>query len=87
MATVDLYTTDPCSFCRKLKGMLTARGVAFNEINLTKDPEGRVQLAQRTGMMTFPQVTLDGRLLGGWAEFQAAEQDGRLDELLAAAAG
>jgi len=81
---VELYTTEPCSFCLKLKGLLTAHGVEFNEINLSKDPVGRVELAQRTGMMTFPQVTVDGRLLGGWAELQAAAQDGRLDELLAA---
>jgi glutaredoxin 3 len=81
---VELYTTDPCSFCRKLKGLLAAHGVEFNEINLSMDPVGRVELAQRTGMMTFPQVTVDGRLLGGWAEVQAAAQDGRLDELLAA---
>ena len=81
---VELYTTEPCSFCLKLKGLLTAHGVEFNEINLSKDPVGRVELAQRTGMMTFPQVTVDGRLLGGWAEVQAAAQDGRLDELLAA---
>jgi len=81
---VELYTTEPCSFCRRLKGLLAARGVEFQEINLSKDPEGRVQLAQRTGMMTFPQVTVDGRLLGGWAEIQAAAEDGRLDDLLAA---
>ena len=84
MANITVYTTDPCSFCRKVKGILDARGVQFTEVNLTKDPEGRVELAQRTGMMTFPQVTVDGRLLGGYAELQAAADAGRLDELLAA---
>ncbi|HUH81399.1 MAG TPA: glutaredoxin [Solirubrobacteraceae bacterium] len=84
MAEVRLYTTDPCSFCRKVKGILSARGVKFTEVNLSKDPVGRVELAQRTGMMTFPQVTVDGRLLGGYAELQAAAENGRLDELLAA---
>ena len=43
-----------------------------------------MELVERTGMMTFPQVTVDGRLLGGYAELQAAADDGRLDELLAA---
>ncbi len=84
MADIKLYTTDPCSFCRKLKGLLSSRGVEFTEVNLTKDPAGRVELVQRTGMMTFPQVTVDGRLAGGYAELQAADDDGRLDELLAA---
>jgi glutaredoxin 3 len=84
MAEIKLYTTDPCSFCRKVKGILSSRGLDFTEVNLTKDPEGRVELAQRTGMMTFPQVTVDGRLVGGYAELKAAIDSGHLDELLAA---
>ncbi len=79
-----MYTTEPCSFCARVKGLLKARGVQFAEINLSKDPAGRVELARRTGMMTFPQVLVDGELLGGYAEVQAAADDGRLDELLVA---
>jgi glutaredoxin 3 len=43
-----------------------------------------VELAGRTGMMTFPQVLVGDQLLGGFAETLSALQDGRLDELLAA---
>jgi glutaredoxin 3 len=86
MSQVTVYTTDPCSFCVRVKGLLKARGVEFAEINLSKDPAGRVELAQRTGMMTFPQVIVDGHLLGGFNEVQAAAESGRLDELLQPAA-
>lgn len=84
MSQVTVYTTEPCSFCARVKGLLRARGVEFSEVNLSKDPDGRVELAQRTGMMTFPQVIIDGQLLGGFSEVQAAAESGRLDELLAA---
>ena len=84
MSEVKLYTTDPCSFCARVKGILSSRGVEFEEINLSKNPAGRLELAQRTGMMTFPQVLVDGELLGGFKEVQAALESGRLDELLAA---
>jgi glutaredoxin 3 len=84
MSDVTVYTTDPCSYCTRVKGLLNSRGVEFAEINLAKDPEGRVELAGRTGMMTFPQVIVDGELLGGFTEVQAAAKSGRLDELLAA---
>jgi glutaredoxin 3 len=67
-----------------VKGILTAHGVEFSEVNLSKDPAGRVQLAHTTGMMTFPQVVVDGELLGGFKEVQEASEDGRLDELTAA---
>jgi glutaredoxin 3 len=82
MSKVTVYTTEPCSFCAGVKGLLTSRGVEFDEVNLTKDPEGRVKLARETGMMSFPQVIVDGELVGGFAEVQTASDSGRLDELL-----
>jgi glutaredoxin 3 len=84
MSNVVVYTTDPCPFCARVKGLLKSRGVEFSEVNLAKDPDGRAQLARETGMMSFPQVIVDGQLLGGYTEVQAAADSGRLDELLAA---
>jgi len=82
MSDVTVYTTEPCSYCARAKGLLKARGVEFSEVNLARDPEGRVELAKQTGMMTFPQVIIDGTLVGGYTEVQAAAESGRLDELL-----
>jgi len=84
MSDVTVYTTEPCAFCARAKGLLKARGVEFAEINLSKDPAGREELARKTGMMSFPQVIIDGELIGGFTEVQAAAESGRLDELLAA---
>jgi glutaredoxin 3 len=84
MSEVTVYTTEPCAFCARAKGLLKARGVEFAEVNLSKDPVGRAELARKTGMMSFPQVIIDGELIGGFTEVQAAAESGRLDELLAA---
>jgi glutaredoxin 3 len=84
MSNVTVYSTEPCSFCNRVKGLLQARGIEFTEVNLSKDPEGRVALAGRTGMMTFPQVVVDGELLGGFTELQTAVENGRLDEISSA---
>ncbi len=82
MKNVTVYSTEPCAFCARVKGLLQSHGASFTEVNLAKDPQGRVELAQQTGMLTFPQVLIDGELLGGFAEVQAAAESGRLDELL-----
>ena len=84
MRQITVYTTEPCSFCARVKGLLTSQGVEFAEINLERDPQGRAQLVQLTGMMSFPQVLVDGELLGGFAEVQAAVESGRLEQLLTA---
>jgi glutaredoxin 3 len=83
---VTLYTTDPCGFCRQAKALLESRGVDYEEISLTKDPDGRARLVQRTGQMTFPQIIAGSRVIGGFRELLEADRDGTLDQLLTAAA-
>jgi glutaredoxin 3 len=81
---VIVYTTDPCSFCSRVKQLLDARGVEYTEINMARDAAGRQELVQKTGMMSFPQVVIGGELVGGFQETLAADQSGRLRALLAA---
>jgi glutaredoxin 3 len=81
---ITVYSTEPCSFCVQAKALLQKRGIPFEEINLSKDPAGRAQLAERTGMMSFPQIVVDGEVLGGFRELAIADRDGRLEELVAA---
>jgi glutaredoxin 3 len=84
MKSVTVYTADPCARCAKAKALLAKRGVAFEEVNLTKDPVGRAELAQRTGLMTFPQIVVGEDTIGGLDDLEAAAGDGRLSALLAA---
>jgi len=80
---ITLYTTDKCSSCLRAKALLTQRQLPFEEINLSRDHDGRVALVQRTGMMTFPQILVDDEPLGGFEALAAADRDGRLATLLA----
>jgi glutaredoxin 3 len=84
MSEVVVYTTDRCSFCVRVKMLLKAREIDFEEINVSGDPMAFVELAQKTGMMTLPQVMIDGKLVGGYQETAEAERSGLLDELLTA---
>jgi glutaredoxin 3 len=82
--SVVLYTTDPCGFCRQAKALLESRGVDYREVNLSKDPVGRADLVALTGQMTFPQILVGRRSIGGFRELIEADRDGILDTLLAA---
>jgi glutaredoxin 3 len=85
MPRVTVYTTEPCGYCRTAKALLQKRGIAYEEINLAKDPSGRAELVRMTGMMTFPQVVIEGQPIGGYQELVQADRAGRLSELAAAA--
>jgi glutaredoxin 3 len=86
MSRVTLYTTEPCGFCRVAKALLEKRNVPYAEVNLAKDASGRAELVRLTGMMTFPQVVIDGRTVGGYQELAHIDRAGGLAELSEAAA-
>jgi glutaredoxin 3 len=81
---VVVYTTEPCGFCRQAKTLLESRGVGYDEVNLVRDPSGRERLVKLTGQMTFPQVVVGERSVGGFRELLEADRDGTLEALLAA---
>src|SRR3954447_4325548 len=81
---VVLYTTEPCGFCRQAKALLAARGVPFAEVTLAKDPVGRADLVALTGQMTFPQIVVGRRAIGGFRELLEADRARPPEGLLAA---
>ncbi len=81
---VVVYTTDPSPYSARVKQLLAAREIEYTEINMARDAAGRAELVQKTGMMSFPQVIVGEELIGGFQETLAADQSGRLRELLAA---
>ena len=83
-AKVTVYTTEPCGFCRSAKALLESRGIGYREVNLARDPEGRSSLMQITGQMTFPQVVVGARAIGGFRELVEADRDGSLQDLIVA---
>jgi len=86
MKTITVYSTDSCSFCVRAKALLDARALEYEEINLERDPDGRAELARRTGMLSFPQILIGDELVGGFMELVAAERSGKLRELVGEAA-
>jgi glutaredoxin 3 len=86
VAKIIVYSTEPCSFCIRAKELLTLRKLDFDEVNLAKDPAGRAQLVEETGMLSFPQILVGDVLLGGFQQLVQADQSGRLAKLTAQAA-
>jgi len=75
---VILFSTDSCTFCVHAKSLLSKRGVAFEEVDLGEHPELQAELADVTGLTSFPQILVDGETLGGLNELRAADKNGTL---------
>ncbi|MCS7266440.1 MAG: glutaredoxin 3 [Geminicoccaceae bacterium] len=84
MAKVEIYTSPFCPYCWRAKRLLADKGVAFEEIDLWREPERRAEMIARAqGRTTVPQIFIDGRAIGGSDELFALERAGELDRLLA----
>jgi glutaredoxin 3 len=82
MPHVRIYTTDYCGYCNAAKRFLTDRKVAFEEIDVSGDDAARVDLTQRTGQRTVPQIFVGDTHVGGYTDMVALDRAGKLQPLL-----
>ena len=85
MKTVEIYTTPSCPYCVAAKGLLKKKGVAYTEIDVSRDPALRMAMMERAhGRRTVPQIFIGGTHVGGCDDIHALDHQGRLDPMLAA---
>ena len=84
MKTVEIYTTPTCPYCHSAKALLSRKGVAFTEIDVSRDPDLRTKMTTRAGgRRTVPQVFVGDTHVGGSDDLHALDARGGLDPLLA----
>lgn len=85
MKPVEIYTTPTCPYCLAAKRLLTRKGVAFTEVDVSRDPALRQAMTERAGgRRTVPQIFIGGVHVGGSDDIHELDHDGRLDPMLAA---
>jgi len=84
MALVLMYTTASCPYCIHAERLLTRKGVTdIEKIRVDLEPARRVEMMQRTGRRTVPQIYIGERHVGGFDDLAALDHAGKLDPLLA----
>lgn len=83
MAQVTLYTKTYCHFSKHARELMRAKGVAFDDIDVTEDESRFAEMVERSGGgKTVPQVFIGGRHVGGAEDLDALDERGELDALL-----
>lgn len=77
-ADVKVYTTNYCAYCVRAKMLLSKRGIAYEEIDVSRDDEARTWLVKTTGQRTVPQIFIHGAPIGGFEDLVRLDKSGEL---------
>jgi len=84
MAKVRMYSTQVCPYCQMAERLLRSKGVTeLEKILIDKDPAQRVEMMEKTGRRTVPQIYIGETHVGGYDDLAALDRAGGLDPLLA----
>jgi glutaredoxin-like protein len=67
---VAVFSREGCPFCVRAKGLLSEAGIEFEELVLNRDYTDRTLRAVTT-KTSFPQVFVNGKLIGGSDDLEA----------------
>lgn len=77
-----MYYSEWCGYCHRARRLLELKGVPWTGYDVDMEAGRRDEMRKRGGGSTVPQIFVDGKPMGGWAELIALESEGRLDRVL-----
>lgn len=82
MSRVKVYSTASCPICEKTKACLNKWGIAYEEVRVDQNQVGLKEMQEVSNhARTVPQITIDGKWIGGFSELTELHMDGELDQL------
>ena len=83
MARLKIYSTGRCPMCDKTKKLLLKWGIPYTEARVDTDNAALREMSVKTdGARTVPQITIDGKWIGGFSELTMMHMDDELDDLM-----
>lgn len=81
---IKLYSKSYCPFCDAAKNLLNSLNVDYEVVDVTNDLETFQKIAEKSGMMTVPQIFNGEECLGGYTDIEKLHNEGKLLEKLKA---
>jgi len=83
ISRVKIYSTGTCPICDKTKMLLTKWNIAYEEARVDLDRDAYKEMGVKTdNARSVPQITIDGKWIGGFSELTMMHMDDELDELM-----
>ena len=79
MTDIVIYTKEWCPYCARAKALLESKGLAYREIDVSRDEVKQREMLERSHRRTVPQLFIDGESMGGYDDLAELNATGELD--------
>lgn len=63
---IKIYSTPTCIYCKTLKAFLSERGIAFKDVDVSRNQEALKEMVEKSGQMGVPVTEIDGQIVVGF---------------------
>ena len=68
MPKIEIYSMENCSNCEKTKQLLDDKHLSYAEVFIEQDYRIAIDVVNRSGQHTVPQIFIDNVSIGGYKE-------------------
>ena len=66
MATIKIYTTPTCAFCKMAKEYFKSKELNYEEYDVSKDIPRQKEMIEKTGQFGVPVIDINGKIVIGF---------------------
>ena len=66
MASIKVYSTPTCPFCKRAKEFLKQNNFDFEDLNVADSEEARNEMIKKSDQMAVPVLDIDGEIIVGF---------------------
>ena len=83
MARLKIYSTGICPICEQTKKLLTKWNIDYDEARIDLDREQLKEMLEISNHARMvPQISIDGKWIGGFTELTEMHMEDELDNLM-----
>lgn len=83
MARLKIYSTGVCPICEQTKKLLKKWNISYDEARIDLNREQLKEMLDVTNHARMvPQITIDGKWIGGFTELTEMHMEDELDDLM-----
>lgn len=79
---IAIYGNESCAYCAAARMWFTKKGLPFNDVRVSADGAQREEMERLSGSRSVPQIFINDRLLGGFEQLCALDNERGLESLL-----